>query len=721
MTGKVRATIDIDIGGTFTDCFIRYGEKSVISKSPTTGYDLSVGFIKAIENGADILDLSIDELLEDTEVIRYSTTVAMNKLIEQKGPKLGFITTEGYEDMLYIGKGSQWADGISTLESRKISEVDKPNPLISREHVIGVKERLDYTGKVIRPLDEEDFKDKLQTLVDKGVLGFVVSTLWSFKNPVHEKRIKELIEEEYPEYYLGHMPVVLSSEVMPKRYEYSRSNVAILNAYLHAAMAEELSNIGDELRDMGYKKSLLMVHNTGGMAEVFRTSAVNTYNGGPVAGIIGSKEIGKVYDFENIVVADMGGTSFDIGLVVDGETNNYQFKPVIDRWLVDMTMLESKSIGTGGGSIAWINYDLGGRLEVGPQSAGSFPGPVAYDQGGTEPTVTDADLILGYLNPDYFHGGNLSLNLEKAKKAIEEKIAKPLGVDVYEAAYLIKKVCDGNMANIIQKETALQGNDPKDFVLFALGGGGPVHGAGFGFDADIPKTVIMQQSPVFCAFSSSMMDVMHMYEQSNHIILLQPNTKEFLTDYESFNSTVRELQAKAIRDITGEGFKEEDIQYQLELDMKFGGQLNIKRTVSPTIFINSPEDIQNLWDSFTEDYSNAYSPIAVFPEGGIEIENMVLKAIVPQEKFNFIEQEYQGEDSSAAIKEYRQAYWPELGGFVKTAIYQLEDLGYGNKIEGPALIESPHTTVVLPPNAVYMVDQYLNGIIEKKMVEGVLA
>ncbi|MFS0824508.1 hydantoinase/oxoprolinase family protein [Bacillus sp. 1P02SD] len=721
MTTKIRATIDIDIGGTFTDCFIRYGDKSVISKSPTTGYDLSVGFIKAIENGAELLDLDLDELLEETDMIRYSTTVAMNKLIERKGPKLGFITTEGYEDMLYIGKGSQWQDGISSLDSRKIAEVSKPIPLIPRENVVGVKERIDYTGEVIRPLDEEDFKDKLQYLVDQGVMGFVVSTLWSFKNPVHEKRIKELIEEEYPEYYLGNMPVVLSSEVMPKRYEYTRSNMAILNAYLHQAMAEELSNIGDELRDLGYRNPLLMVHNTGGMAEVFRTSAVNTYNGGPVAGIIGSNQIGKLYDYPNIVVTDMGGTSFDIGLVVDGETNNYQFKPVIDRWLVDMTMLESKSIGTGGGSIAWINDVLGGRLEVGPRSAGSFPGPVAYDQGGTEPTVTDADLVLGYLNPDYFHGGNLTLNIEKAKQVIEEKIAKPLGVDVYEAAYLIKKVCDGNMANIIQKETSLQGNDPKDFVLFALGGGGPVHGAGFGFEADIPKTIVLQQSPVFCAFSSSMMDIMHIYEQSKHIILLEPGTKKFLTDYESLNSVVRNLQEKAIRDITGEGFNPEDIQYQLELDMKYGGQLNIKRAVSPSLFINSPEDVQNLWDSFTEEYSNAYSSIAVYPEGGVEIENVVLKATVPQEKFHFIQNEASGEDASHAIKGSRKAYWPELGGFVDTNIYQLEDLSSGNKIEGPALIESPHTTVVLPPNVVYTVDQYLNGLIEKKTVEGVTA
>lgn len=714
MTSKRIATIDIDIGGTFTDCFIRYGDQSVISKSPTTGYDLSVGFIKAIENGADLLDLAIDELLEETDVIRYSTTIAMNKLIEQKGPKLGFITTEGYEDMLYIGRGSQWSDGISTLESRKIAQVDKPNPLILRENVVGVKERIDYTGKVLRPLDEEDFKDKLQYLVDQGVMGFVVSTLWSFINPVHEKRIKELIEEEYPEYYLGHMPVVLSSEVLPKRYEYSRSNVSILNAYLHQSIAEELSNIGDELRDLGYRNSLLMVHNTGGMAEVFRTSAVNTYNGGPVAGIIGSSAVGKVYDYPNIVVTDMGGTSFDIGLVVDGDTSIYQFKPVIDRWAVDLTMLESKSIGTGGGSIAWINETLGGRLEVGPKSAGSFPGPVAYDQGGTEPTVTDANLLLGYLNAEFFHGGNLSLNMEKAKKAIEEKIAKPLGLDVYEAAYLIKKVCDGNMANIIQKETALQGHDPKDFVLFALGGGGPVHGAGFGFEAEIPKTIIMQQSPVFCAFSSSMMDVMHIYEQSQHIILSEATTQELLTDYDQLNDVVRTLQEKAIRDIEGEGFLKDQIQYQLELDMKFGGQLNIKRTVSPTIMLTSKDEVQKLIEWFTEDYSNSYSPLAVFPEGGVEIENILVKAIVPQQKYQLKEHPYGGKDASNALKGHRKAYWPELGGFTDTDVYELDRLVNGNEIQGPALIESPHTTVVVPPNAVYSVDKYLNGEIQQK-------
>jgi N-methylhydantoinase A/oxoprolinase/acetone carboxylase beta subunit len=707
-----KATIEIDIGGTFTDCYIRQDDRSVISKSPTTAYNLSIGFLKAIEKGAELLDLSLEELLGNTEVIRYSTTVAMNKLIQRKGPKLGLITTEGFEDITFIGKGSQWQDGLSASEARHLAKVDKPVPLIPRHLVVGAKERIDSEGSAIRPLDEEDFKDKLQYLVDQGVMGFVVSLLWSFKNPVHEQRIKEIIEEEYPEFYLGNMPVVLSSEVLAKRFEYTRTNTAILNAYLHQSIAEELTSIGDELRDLGYKKSILMVHNTGGMAEVYRTAAVNTYNGGPVAGIIGSAHIGNIYGYPNIVVTDMGGTSFDIGLVIDGKTRFSPYNPVIDCWKVDLTMLESKSIGAGGGSIAWINDMLGNRLEVGPHSAGSFPGPVAYDQGGIEPTVTDANLILGYLNPEYFHGGNIQLNLDKARQAIQDKIASPLGITVIEAAYLIKKIVDGNMGNIIQKETALQGYDPKDFTLFALGGGGPVHSCGYAEAADIQNIVVLKQAPVFCAFSSSLMDIMHIYEQSEHVILLEPGTMKFLEDYVPFNQVVKEMQRKAIRDIRGAGFNEDSIVFQLELDMKFGGQLNIKRASSPVLFLNSPEDVKALRDQFTEEYSAAYSPIAVYPEGGVEIENFVLRAIVVREKQELATFPQCGTDPSKAYKGQREAYWAEYQGKKETNLYQMELLENGNIIKGPALIESEHTTVVLPPNAVYQVDPYLNGIIK---------
>jgi N-methylhydantoinase A/oxoprolinase/acetone carboxylase beta subunit len=708
---KPLATIDIDIGGTFTDCFIRYGDHEVMSKSPTTGYDLSVGFMKAIERGAEQLDLTLEDILRSTQVIRYSTTVAMNKLIERKGPKLGLIVTEGFEDITFIGKGSQWQDGISSQEARNIAKVDKPEPLVPRERVVGVKERIDYTGRVVRPLDEADFRMKLQELVDQGVMGFVVCLLWAFKNPTHELRIKQIIQEEYPEYYLGSMPVFLSHEVLPKRFEYSRANVTLLNAYLHQSFSEELTSIGDELRDLGYNRSLLMVHNSGGMAEVYRTAAVNTYNGGPVSGVIGSSRVGRMYGYRNIVFSDMGGTSFDIGLVVDGSTRFYQFHPVIDRWRVELSILETKSIGAGGGSIAWINRLLGNRLEVGPQSAGSFPGPAAYDQGGTEPTVTDADLVLGYLHPDYFHGGQMPLNPERAERAIREKIADPLGIGVAEAAALIKKIVDGNMGNIIHKETALKGYDPKDFVLFSMGGAGPTHCYGYGFHAGIPKIVVLRQSPVFCAYSSSLMDLMHIYEESRHIVLLKPRTKEFLTDYESFNEVVRRLEARALRDLIGEGYTPEQVVFELELDMKFGGQLNVKRAKSPVLRLQSPEDVKAVWDQFTDEYARSYSPLGVYPEGGVEIENFVLYATVPNEPAAPMAAQYGGTRPDNAYKGARKAYW-EGRGFCDTPVYQMEALEYGNVVPGPAIIEAAHTTVVVPPETTYTVDCFLNGTIE---------
>ena len=284
-------------------------------------------------------------------------------------------------------------------EIRNVARITKPLPLVEPEMVFPARERVDCFAKVVRPLDEEHFVAGLRSLVDRGARGFVVSLLFSYANPIHERRIRELIESEFPEAYLGAMPIMLSSEVVPKRWEYTRTNTTILNAYLHQSMWEELSGMADELRENGYGRGIMMVHNTGGMAEVYRTSAVQTYNGGPVAGLIGGSVAGKRLGYDNVIVTDMGGTSFDIGLVVKGSTRFYQFRPIIDRYWVDMSILETRSIGAGGGSIARLNEAVGNRLEVGPRGAGSMPGPACYGLGGTEPTVTDADVVLGYINP----------------------------------------------------------------------------------------------------------------------------------------------------------------------------------------------------------------------------------------------------------------------------------------------------------------------------------
>jgi N-methylhydantoinase A/oxoprolinase/acetone carboxylase beta subunit len=706
-----RTTIDIDIGGTFTDCYIVRGADQVWCKARTTGYDLSVCTLQAIEEGADRLGISVDELLAETDAIRYSSTVAMNKLIQRDGPRLALITTHGFEDTIFIGRCSQWADGIPFKYTRNIARVQRPLPLVDHSMVVGVQERIDSNGEVIRPLDESLFREQLRGLVDRGARAFVVSLLWSFMNPAHERRIKELILDEYNEAYLGHMPIFLSSEVAPRIYEYPRTMMTVLNAYLHQAMYRELMGIAEELRDRSYRRPLMMVHNTGGMASVLKTSAVNTFNGGPVAGVLGSYFLAPLYGYKNVISADMGGTSFDVGMVAEGSTRFYQFQPVIDTWTVDATILDVRSIGAGGGSIIRVNPLLGNQVEVGPESAGSHPGPASYNQGGTEPTVTDADVVLGYINPDTFHGGRLTLDRHLAISTIEEKVAKPLGVSVEEAALLAKRVIDARMGNEIYKETVLKGFDPRDFVLFALGGAGPVHATGFAETAQLDTVVVFPYSSTFCAFGSSTMDIVHLYEKSLHLHLRDLSGTWF-SDYKLFNDVVDELLERARADFRGEGLADADAKWQLELDLKFGGQLNTKRTMMPMLHISGPDDVQSIYKAFEKEYSEAYSAMGLTPEAGVEIENFVLRATIPVPKPHVHRQPLGERDPASAQIGTRPAYWRGLGSR-ETPVYDRSRLRPGHGFDGPSLVDAEDTTVVVEPGWGFMVDEFGNGVLRR--------
>jgi N-methylhydantoinase A/oxoprolinase/acetone carboxylase beta subunit len=711
----MKVSLDVDIGGTFTDLFLSYDGKTVFTKTPTTGYNLSVGFMRAVRDAAGLLGIPVKELLKNTEVVRYSTTIAMNTLLQRTGPRLALITTEGFEDIVPIGKGASWSDQLTFREIRNLARIVKPEPVIPREMTVGVKERVNSRGEIVRPLDEEDFLEKLQYLVDRGARGFVVSLLFSYVNPAHERRIAEIIRHEYPDFYLGAMPVMLSSQVAPKQNEYTRTVTTVLNAYLHYSMWEQISGTGDELRNAGYDKVIMMVHNSGGMAEVFRTAAIQTFNGGPVAGLIGGANVGKVLGYDNIVVSDMGGTSFDLGLVVAGSSRFYQYHPLIDRWWVDMTVLETRSIGAGGGSIAWLNPVMGNRLEVGPQGAGSMPGPASYNLGGTEPTVTDADIILGYINPQYYHGGRMKLDRNRAVTAVREKIAKPLGIEVEEAALLIKRIVDANMGDTIAKETFLRGYKPGDFILFAFGGAGPTHCCSYGPYAGINRIVVFPFSPVFCAFGSSTMDILHLYEQSLRLPLLAPVTMKCFEDYDVFNSVVKRLQERAVKDITNEGFKEESIRFGLEIEAKYGGQLNILRFVSPLLFINSDADVRKVYEAFEDEYCRVYNKISAYPQGGVDVLNLILRATVDYPKPKLPTYPKASENPvEAALKGKRDAYWVEHAAFRPTPIYEARALKHGNIIEGEAVIEAEDTTIVLPPVMKLTVDKYHNFILDMK-------
>jgi N-methylhydantoinase A/oxoprolinase/acetone carboxylase beta subunit len=705
-----RNTIDVDVGGTFTDMVMTLDGSMSYRKVPTTPYDLSVGFMQVVEEAATEAGLSLDALVARIDTVRYSTTVAMNRLLERSGPRVALIATEGHEDATLIGKGASWIDGTRLDERRALPHQHKPLPIIPRELIAGIKERVDGTGAVIRPLNEDDVREKVRGLVDRGARAFVVALLWSFVNPAHERRVKEIIREEYRDYHVGYLPVILSSEVVSRLGEYGRTNTSILDAYLQRSMQIELSGTWDKLRAHGYRGPFFMIHNTGGCADLFKTTASRTYNGGPIAGLIGARDIAAVLGAPNVVTADVGGTSFDIGLVVGDSVRNYEFNPIIDTWMVATTMLQSLSIGAGGGSIAWINEALGNRLEVGPQSAGSYPGPVAYGLGGTEPTVTDANLVLGYLSPGEFFGGRMKLDREAAEHAIQERIAGPLGIETVQAAALIRRIIDDKMASAIRKEVTLRGYRPSDFTVFAFGGGGPTHMAGY--MGEIPRAVMFPFSPVFCAYGSSIMDVVHLYERSHRMVLLEPMSGAPTTDYEQFNSMVRDLMEEARREVESEGLNWDDATVSLELDALYGGQINSKRASSPLLFVESEEDVRQVYDRFEREFSEAFSPLAVNIPGGVYIDTFVLRVAIPGQDLVLPEFEIRGEDASAAQAGTRQAYWPQIGDWAETPVYELERLEPGNRLLGPAIIQAPLTTGVIPPGSQFTIDKHGLGILE---------
>lgn len=706
-------TIDVDVGGTFTDCVVLRGEEIARGKALSTPGELSLGFSEAIEKAAEQLKMTFADVISQADIIRYSTTLATNAIIERSGPRVALLTTVGHEQVLLIGRGRLWGDWLPVSERRHLMyKYAKPEPLSPPELTAGIRERVDSFGQVIIPIDREQVRAKVRYLMGQGVRAFAVSLLWSFLNPVHELIVREIIEEEYSAQSLGRPLVLLSSEVQPKWHEYPRTNVTVINAYLHSRTSEELSGLSLDLRKQGYKKPLIIIKSIGGVSELSRTTALDTAGAGPIAGLFASAHLGKIYKLPKVLASDMGGTSFDYGVVINGECAIFRDYPVVVGWGTERSQIEVKSIGAGGGSIAWINEALGNRLEVGPRSAGAYPGPACYDQGGMEPTVTDADVVLGYLNPDYFLGGRMKLDAQKAISSMN-KIAKPLDMTPTEAARAIRTVVDGNMGNRLAAELAQKGEDPREFVLFAYGGAGPVHCADYNKHLGAKKIMSFPYSSVFSALGGAVMDPKHVYEVSRHIILRAPGLEEsFLDDFTEFNSIVDALQRSAIRDITLGGVQAEDIVFSLELEVRYGTQLALSRFLSPKLHISNKADVKEICDAFYQKYIQRYGELSALPERGIAIESFYLAGMIPLAKPVLPVSELGGESPDKALKGTREVWWDDSGRPVETPVYDASRLNAGNTVHGPAIVEAMDTTIVIPHETKYSIDHYDTGIFE---------
>jgi N-methylhydantoinase A len=689
--------VSVDIGGTFTDCFVAWGDRNIQGKALTTHHNLALGFNEALANACKELDVEVPALLSQVDSVRYATTLGTNALIERKGPRIGALVTTGFKSTIPLSRARGYGEGLSEERQMDIPNAQRPEALVPIPMIREVRERVDYLGDIFWELDEDDVRLRIRELVDAGAEALVVAFTNSVVNPRHELRVREIFLEEYPAHLLGAIPLLLSHQVAGRKGEYARSMSTIMDAFLHATMYHGLGTLELNLRAQGYDKPMLVNHNSGGMAQLNSTDALQTVHSGPVSGIAASEHLMLQTGLGNVVATDMGGTSFDIGIVDQGGVKHYDFNPVIDRWLVSVPMVHLVTLGAGGGSIC--SYErMFKTVKIGPQSAGSDPGPACYDRGGLKPTVTDADLLLGYLDPANYANGHIKLNPRRAKQAFENELCDELDLDAVEVAKLIKKTVDANMANGISTELRTRGYEPKHFTTLAYGGNGPLHACGIADALGIDRILAPPFSSVFSAVGAGNMNQMHIHEISTWTTLFDANLKRFYADYDGFNNNVEELERRGREDLLRQGFDPKQIEYRLELDMRYGNQRVQTAVVSEMTRLTSQRDVLRLIDQFSKRYGERFGEGSQSPETGIRINTLRVCSYVVQSTAEFTGIQDDGRiGQTVAPIGTRQCHFPGHDGAVETRLYDIAALAVGTRIDGPALVTTPATTYLVEP------------------------
>jgi len=679
--------IGVDIGGTFTDFVVLDELGNILDFKEPSSEKPEEAVYEGLERVAKELRLTSAELLGNTELFIHGTTIATNTLVSKTGPKVGLICTKGHRDTLYLRDCHRW--DIFNIK------LPHPDPFIPRYLRIPVEERVLYDGSIHIPLDENSVREACRKLKRWDVEAVAVCLLHSVINPAHENRVKQLVKEEMPG-----ISVNISSEVLPIVREWQRTAATVFNVYVYPGLAKYMRNMEEHLKSMGLKVPLLIMQNIGGCAHVREVLEKPIYcvssgpAAGPVAGILFGKEEGE----ENVITTDMGGTSFDTSLVRKGQLS-YNPDLRISNIPFGVSAVDVNTIGAGGGSIAWV--DSGGLLKVGPQSAGSHPGPACYNLGGVEPTVTDADLVLGYLNPDYFLGGKMKIYPELAEKAIREKIAKPLGISISDAAHAIFEIVNRNMAAAISQITIERGVDPRGYSLIAAGGAGPVHAGRIAALLEMRKIIVPSQSAVFCALGMAVTDIRHEYVKTFY-------TDSQHMDIDKINEIYRDLEVEAVKTLKSEGIRSENIVLTRAVDAKYPGQF-YELTASVPDGVLTRDDVPRLCQAYHDVHEQKYA--YCLKDSPVAFLQWRLTAIGLTKKYERPELTYVGEDSSAAQKGARKAYFKEKNGFIETPIYESSKLGYGMVIKGPAIIETPTTNVVVYPEQRLEVSKYGNYVI----------
>jgi N-methylhydantoinase A len=586
---------------------------------------------------------------------------------------------------------------------------EKPRPLVPRYLCFGIPERLDATGKVLTPLDEQAVASAAEQLKKEGVEALAVCFLHSFLNPAHEKRTREIVREVFPE-----AVVSLSSEVAPEFREYFRASTTVINAGVRPIVERYLSNIEDRLQDAGLEGELLIMQSSGGVLtfEAARVKPVFMVESGPAAGVIVSAHLGQVLGFDNIMSFDMGGTTAKTGLIEHGIpriTKEYEVGTAARAergakgagYPIRTPVIDLIEIGAGGGSIAWV--DPGGVLRVGPHSAGADPAPVSYGQGGTEPTITDANLVLHRLDPDHFLGGEMRLDEEAAYRAIKERCADPLGLDVIEVALGIVEIANTAMGNALRRISVQRGYDPRDFVLVAFGGAGPVHANRLAAELEIPTVLVPMSPGTTSAMGLLVTDLKHDYSTT----LIQRADR---LDVEMVNRLYREMEERGKKALLTEGMEHSSISFERQVDMRYVGQ---SYELPIPLGEGKVEDaLERMLQHFHEEHERAYGFAA--PGEPVEFVTLRLTAVGNIAKPKLRELPQRSGDVNAARRAVRQVYFAEAGGFVDCPSYDRYQLAAGGVVEGPAIVEEMDSTTVIHPGFRAEVDRYGNLLIGTK-------
>ena len=694
--------IGIDIGGTFTDCAVldRAGRIVSTAKAPSTRDDPAEGVLDAIRVAAATLGTDASGLLADCRHLIHGCTIATNAVVERNGVATGLITTRGHEDAIPIGKVMQKVAGQSEREMIHQSHLDKAEPpIVDRRMIRGISERLDRAGDVVVAMDEDEAARAVDSLVADGARAIAVCFLWSFLNGQHERRVRDRIARDHPEIY-----VTISSELAPVLGEYERAVTTVVNAYVGPRVVDYLERLAALLGEEGYRAPLLLAHSMGGLTtmEDVRGRPLLMLDSGPVSGVLGARFFGAVYGEANILCADMGGTTFDVAMI-EGGKSVLDEQPVIDKYTYLMPKVAVSSVGAGGGSIVW--RDENGLLRVGPDSAGADPGPACYGRGGARLTVTDVDLILGFLDPSAFLGGRMSLDLAAAERAADE-LADAMDGDRMSVAAGAFRIVNAHMADLMRRCSIDRGRDPRDFVLFAYGGAAAMHIAYLARELRIGTVYVPSFAAVFSALGMLTGGLLHSEEASFPGVFPLPDA-EWRRLGEAFEANERRLAAL----FDSEGVPEEARRFERSLYMKYRLQPSALSVPVGARF-DEPATQQQVIEAFEARYSELYGANAAYRAAGIEIVKCRVEGAAETVAPALAEVDPDAEaDAGAARIGRRPVYFPETGAARETPVYDGALLAPGMEFTGPLVIERMGDTIVLPSFARARVDGFGNVVI----------